>query len=225
MLKFTFVFTLFICIFFSLVSCNNPTDSSSTLSEGTETVEVIFGDQQISLSASNYEELTEEALRLFESEKSQYEPNYDQIQKWFIRYYIQMHEYNEEFSNDELFELAEERYEYEDAWIRYANKEYSVKVSKETLESEAVENFEIYQNNLPPSVRGMSNGLDLTIEEFMLDFDRDHVERSVIWEKLMPTLTKKLQEEENQPLDGVYLGQLYEKEVLNFLEEQENKIE
>jgi len=223
MLKFTFVITLFICIFFSLLSCNNTTDSSSALPEGTETVEVIFGDQQISLSASNYEELTEESLRIFESEKSQYEPNYDQIKKWFIRYYIQMHEYNEEFSNNELFELAEERYEYEDAWKKYANKEYSVKVSEETLESEAVENFETYQNNLPPSVRGMSNGLNLTIEEFMLDFDRDHVERSVIWEKLMPTLTKKLQEEENQRLDGVYLGQLYEEEVLNYLEDQKNK--
>lgn len=222
MSRLTLIFSSIIIIFFLLVSCtNNTVNSTNSLSEENETVEVIFEEQQISLSASNYEDLTEDAIYLYESVASPHNPKHQNIKKWFIRYYIQMHEYNEPLSNEDLLKLAKERHDYEEAWKNYANEEYSVKVSNESLESQAAENFIVYQNNLPPSVSGMSNGLDLTIEEFMLEFDLDHVERSAIWQQLMPLLLEEYQGEEDQRLDNVYLRQLYEEEVTDYLEDQE----
>ncbi|WP_280769911.1 hypothetical protein [Salipaludibacillus daqingensis] len=200
-----------------LLSCNDNTiDSNRNIVQDNDTVEVIFGDQQISLSATNYEELTEEAIRTFEEETSLYEPNRYDRKRWFIRYYIQKHEYNEDWSKQEIFTLSEERYEYEQAWKNYAYEEYSVEVNDEMIDSQAAYNLELYDNNLPPSVSGMSSGLDLSVEEFMMEFDRDYVERSLIWTELMPILLEEYGTEERQ--DGVYLGRLYEEEVMEYLE-------
>ncbi|PYZ93750.1 hypothetical protein CR194_11390 [Salipaludibacillus keqinensis] len=219
-MRLTTIIGLCILILFFIVSCNDrEANQNQIVTEDNDTVEVIFGDQQISLTANNYKDLTEEAIELYEEETSLFKPNRTEIQKWFIRYYIQMHEYNENVTNEELFQLAEERYEYEEAWKEYASEAYSVTVSDEAVESQANYNLDIYTSNLPPSIKGMSSGLDLSVEEFMVEFDRDHVERSVIWQQLMPKLLEKHQSEEAQTLDGVYLGQLYEEEVLEYLEE------
>ncbi|WP_416151489.1 hypothetical protein ACM26V_11135 [Salipaludibacillus sp. HK11] len=214
------IFMFYIPLFFLLVSCNNGTLESSEYNTEEDTVEVVFEEQQNSLTAQNYKELTEESIILYEAKTPLYITNRYDKKKWFIRLYIQMHEYNENWTIDELFDLAEERYEYEKAWKDYAMKEYSVSVSEEEIESQSSYNYNIYQDNLPPSVRGMSDGLDLSVEEFMLEFDRDHAERSVIWKKLMPLLLEEHQDQGNQRLDGVYLGQIYEDEVSDYMEDE-----
>jgi hypothetical protein len=211
-----------LCIFCLLffVSCNDSnSESSQVVSEESNPVEIIFGENYSNLTSEDYEELTVHAIDLYEEETSVFKPDRENIKKWFIRYYIQKYEYNEDWSEEEMFQMAEERFEYEQAWINYAEEEYSVSVSDEEVDSQAEYNLEIYQNNLPPSIRGMSEAMNLSVEEFMIEFDRDHAKRTVLWETLEPVLLQKYEDEDARRLDSVYLGQKYKQEVESYLED------
>lgn len=203
-----------------LISCNDQNNVQTETIYENEPVEAIFGEQQISLTSEDYQALTKEALHVLQVQKPLF---HEEIQrKWFIRYYIQNHEYNENYSNEEIFQMAEERAEYEMAWKEYAYEEYSISVNEDSITTQASYNLEIYQQNIPPSIIGMSEGLDLTIDEFMMEFDRDYVTRTVIWKELMPTLFDKHQADSSERLDGVYLSQRYDQEVLEYIDQHES---
>ncbi|MGJ9382390.1 hypothetical protein [Salipaludibacillus sp. CF4.18] len=203
-----------------LISCSDQNDIQTDTIYENEPVEAIFGEQQISLTSEDYKALTIEALHVLRVQKPLL---HEELQrKWFIRYYIQNHEYNESYSNEEIFQRAQERAEYENAWKDYAFEEYSISVNEDAVASQASYNLEVYQQNIPPSIIGMSEGLDLSIDEFMKGFDRDYVTRTVIWKELMPTLFEKHLAKSSERLDGVYLSQKYDQEVLEYLDQRES---
>ncbi|UJW58624.1 hypothetical protein HXZ66_14970 [Bacillus sp. A116_S68] len=202
-----------------VIACNGENENiNESANEESNPVEVIIGENQASLTVEDYQALTEQALDIFNEATPLYRPNRDDLLRWYVRYYIQKHEYNEPWTEDEIFEMAYARQQYESAWKEYAERQYGVVMTDEDIDSQASYNLEIYENSLPASIIGMSEGLNLTIEEFMLNFDRDYAERTLIWDELMPLLEKKYAAAEATRLDGVYLGKQYEQEVLNYMQ-------
>jgi hypothetical protein len=201
-----------------VIACSGENENlNETANEESNPVEVIIGENQASLTVEDYQALTEQALDNFNEATPLYRPHRDDLLRWYVRYYIQKHEYNELWTDDEIFEMAYARQQYEAAWKEYAERQYGVVMTDNDIDAQANYNLEIYENSLPASIVGMSEGLNLTIEEFMLNFDRDYAERTLIWDELMPLLEKKYAAAEATRLDGVYLGKQYEQEVLNYM--------
>lgn len=180
--------------------------------EEDNTVELIFGEQEVSFTADHYAIMTEDALDLYEEVTPVFIEEEEQLRRWFIRYYIQKHEYNESWSDEELFLLAEERSNFESAWRNYAEVRYGITPSEDAMEEQASYNIELYEASTPASVQGMADGLDLTIEEFFREFDRDHVARTVIWEELFPILQEEYATEDEG--ETVSVAHQYSEEVV-----------
>lgn len=191
--------------------CSNN-EPETVINEQDDTVELIFGEQEVSFTAEHYATMTEEAVTLFEEVRPSFSEDEAQLERWFIRYYIQKHEYNESWSDEELLLLAEERSNFESAWRNYAEARYGVTASEEAVEEQAAYNIELYDESTPASVQGMADGLNLTIEEFFKEFDRDHVARTVIWEELFPILQEEYTSEEDG--ETVSVAHQYSEEVL-----------
>ncbi|SDN55391.1 hypothetical protein SAMN04488053_10238 [Alkalicoccus daliensis] len=198
-----------------LNGCSNS-DPEALISEEDNTVELIFGEQEVSFTAEHYATMTQEALNLFHEELPVYRDDQEQLERWFIRYYIQKHEYNESWSTDEMILLASERSKYETQWRNYAEARYEITASEEAIEAQAEYNIELYESSTPASVQGMADGLNLTIEEFFKEFDKDHVERTVIWEQLFPILQQEYADEENK--DTVSVARRYSEEVIHSIQ-------
>ena len=188
-----------------------------------------FNDYQPPISAEDYRDLTNEAMVLFDNRAYMLsdDADKDELKKWYIRYYIQKHEFEEEWDEIEILQLAKDRLQYEQAWREYAKLEYDVTISEDMVDSQAQYNVEVYQDSMPPIIEGMSTALDKSIEEFMADFDRDHVERTVIWQRLIPTLLEKYEEEPegetSEYVNGVFLRQEFDDEVLSYMEDELNE--
>lgn len=207
------------CMCVIVTACSGGSqDVNDTAAEESNPVEVIIGENQADLTVEDYQALTEQALDIFNEATPLYRPNRDDVLRWYVRYYIQKHDYNETWTEDDMFDMAYARQQYESAWKEYAEREYGIVIADEDIDSRANYNLEVYENALPASIIGMSEGLNLSIEEFMLNFDRDYAERALIWEELMPLLEQKYAAAEASRLDGVYLGRQYKQEVLNYMQ-------
>ncbi|UCZ52271.1 hypothetical protein LGQ02_15675 [Bacillus shivajii] len=212
-----FPFLLILTSFLLITSCSqSKSEPPIVVSNGEKEVNIIFENEVSSLTEFEYQELTEEATNILEENPVSSE----EAERWFIRYYIQKEESRETWTNDEMLKMAEERVDYEKAWKAYAYLEYGISATEEAIESQIQYNLEVYRNSLPPAIQGISSGLDITIEEYLIEFDRDHVERTVTWQKLMPILLEKHRNESAERLDGVYLGKKFEEEVREYMETQ-----
>ncbi|UTR11380.1 hypothetical protein MM300_03350 [Evansella sp. LMS18] len=193
---------------------NTPPNPYAAHTMGDDPVKMVFDEGAAQFVEVNYREVTEEALEhlrnlhIFDED----------TERWFIRYYIENFEEDKGLTVQEMAALARDRAEFETAWREYASTEYGVEVTEEEIDAQIDYNVEAYGNTLPPAVQGISNGLNISYEEYMREFDRDYAERTVIWQKLMPVLLDKHYEEESERLDGVFLGQAYEEEVEAYLE-------
>ena len=206
----------FLFLFLLITGCQQETQEQSPFTAQTidnDSVRTLFDEGPTRVVDLNYTEVTEEALEVLAGLQVY---NKD-IERWFIRYYIETSEKGQSFTPQEILNLAEERHEFESAWREYAYKEYGVEVTEEDIDSQVEYNVDVYEDFLPLAVQGMSKGLNLSFEEFIREFDRDYVERTVLWQKLMPILLAKHHEEESDRLDGVFLGQAYEKEVWKYV--------
>ncbi|WP_156897309.1 hypothetical protein [Alkalicoccus chagannorensis] len=209
-------------LLFLLTAAGCSPESQEAADSENNTVELIFGDQEESFSASYYAEMTEEALDIFES-RTYYPGSGDvddtDLERWFIRYYIQMHEYNENWSVNELMQLAEERVRFEEEWRSLASSRYDIEVDEEDVEEQADYNVELFETNTPASVSGIAEGRGMTIEEFFHEFDRDHAERTVLWERLYPVLQEEYASDEEN--NTVSLAQRYTEDVLTSMQQEE----
>ncbi|PRO64330.1 hypothetical protein C6I21_15465 [Alkalicoccus urumqiensis] len=198
-----------------LTACSNE-EAVPFVEEEEETVELIVGSQESSFNAERYEHLTKEALLIYDASQAMDEQN-EWERRWFVRYYIQMHEYNENWSTDEMLQLAEERVEFETAWRLLARHKYDVSASPEEIEEQAAYSMELFSTDTPASIQGMADGMNMTVEEFFIQFDRDHLERSVMWEDLSPLVAESYRREDDTlPMDA---AQLFNEEVLAYMEE------
>jgi hypothetical protein len=210
--------TAFFAFLFA-AACSGENPSEPVNADEDDTVELIFGEQEVSFTAAHYASMTEEALEVFQEAAPLFTYERENLEKWFIRYYIQMHEYNENWTTDDMLDLARERMRFEKEWRSYAKEYYGVEVSEEMIEEEASYQIELYETNTPASIRGMADGLDMTLEEFFMEFDRDHVARTVIWEELYPLLQEKYAEEEDETVSAAHR---YSEEVLYSLENNDS---
>lgn len=185
-------------------------------------MESSFSDEQPPLSAEDYRDLTDQAVILFNNRKYLLEDaeEDEELKKWFIRYYIQKHEFEEDWDEEEILQLALDRQMYEKAWREYAAEEYDVTISEDMISQQAEYNVQVYQDSMPPIIEGMSASLDKTIEEFMTEFDRDHVERTVIWQRLIPTLLEEYEQDASEYVNGIFLRQEFDEEVVTYMEEE-----
>ncbi|SES17065.1 hypothetical protein [Salisediminibacterium halotolerans] len=209
---------LFLLMLQACTSGSEPTPPEVEVDQ----LESSFSDQQPPLSAEDYRDLTDRAVTLFNNRAYLLEDakEDDELKKWFIRYYIQKHEFEEDWDEEEILQLALDRQSYEKAWREYAEDEYEVTISEEMIKQQAEYNVQVYQDSMPPIIKGMSASLDKTIEEFMTEFDRDHVERTVIWQRLIPTLLEEYEQEASDYVNGVFLRQEFDEEVLTYMEEE-----
>ncbi|WP_147803397.1 hypothetical protein [Alkalicoccus halolimnae] len=210
-----YLLLLSICPFLIVIGCSSNEPAADVTDENT--VELVFGEQEVSLTASHYASMAEDASDTFDDAAPLFTNDEEQLRKWFIRYYIQMHEYGENWSTDEMISLAEERQHFEEAWRTYARQQYDVEVTEEMIDDQAAYNIELYESNTPASVQGMAEGLGMTIEEFFMEFDRDHAERTVIWGELFPVLKEKYENDEEA--ETVSLARKYSEEVVASLQE------
>ncbi|MFC4737547.1 hypothetical protein ACFO4L_13170 [Bacillus daqingensis] len=209
------ILTALLVLLLAAACTNESPDAVPAEEDGT--VELIFGDQEVSFTAGHYERMTNEALDLFAETAAPSQRLDAQLERWFIRYYIQRYEYNESWSPEDILLFAHERSEFETLWREYALIAYEVEVTEEMVENHARYNVELYEGNMPASVQGMSEALDISPEDFFLEFDRDHIERSVIWEELYPLL----EEEYNNASDegnSISIANAYNEEVMLYME-------
>ncbi|WP_096189716.1 hypothetical protein [Evansella halocellulosilytica] len=204
----------FLMTFFLISACSQSSSEPPLIVTGGEEVNIVFEDEVSSLNEEDYKDMTTEAIELSE-EHSIYN---EKVKKWIIRYYIQNEEMQQRWTEDEIIKLSKDRVEFEEAWKDYAYLQYGVTITEEAIESQVEYNLEVYRNHLPPAIQGISKGLDISLEEYLREFDRDHVERTVLWQKLMPILLEKHRNESSERLDGVYLGERYEEEVRKYME-------
>lgn len=206
-------------LFLSIISaCQNTGGENSNIDISFEEVETVYNENTPSLSAEDYADLTSYARVLFQNRSHLLnEDEFQGIEKWFIRYYIQREEFGEDWDLTEIMQLAEDRYIYEQAWRHYAKEAYDVSVTDEMVENQAQYNVHVFQNNTPALIEGMSEGLEKSLEEFLLEFDRDHAERTVIWQHLIPKLLEDSQHESSGYMNGVHLREQFDQEVEEYL--------
>lgn len=203
-----------------LTACQNDDVENSSIDISFDEVEAVYHENTPPLSAEDYADLTSYARILFQNRLHLVnEEQVQEIEKWFIRYYIQREEFQEDWELFEMIQLAEDRYIYEQAWRQYAEEEYDVSVSDEVVEQQAQYNVQVYQNNTPALIEGMSEGLGKSLEEFLTDFDRDHAERTVIWQRLIPELLEDSQHDDSGYMSGVHLREQFDQEVEEYLNE------
>ncbi|AOM82248.1 hypothetical protein [Salisediminibacterium beveridgei] len=203
-----------------ITACQNDNVEDSSLDISFEEVEAVYHENTPPLSADDYADLTAYAQILFQNRLYLVdEDDVQEIEKWFIRYYIQREEFQEDWELIEMIQLAEDRYIYEQAWRQYAEDEYGVSVTDEIVERQARYNVQVYENNTPALIEGMSAGLDKSLEEFLMVFDRDHAERTVIWQRLIPELLEGSQHDDSEYMSGVHLREQFDQEVEEYLNE------
>ncbi|QKS72048.1 hypothetical protein FLK61_35895 [Paenalkalicoccus suaedae] len=210
--------SILIIIIGILAGCSESSTSINTPSQvEPETVELILDNDQQVLDEIDYQIFTDEAVEVFNSMIPYQSEQSDQIRKWFIRYYIQMKEAGEVWSPDEMMTLAQERTMYEHEWKQLAKTNYEIELTEDSIEQQASYAYDLYQDSPPASAVGMANSLQLSLEDFFKEFDRDHAERTVIWKELYPILQAKYREEDGVDLDTVAIAQRYSEEVLESL--------
>lgn len=210
----------FILLVLLISACTNGESENSSLDISFEEVEAVYHENTPPLSADDYADMTAYATVLFENRAHMIDQSdTEEVQKWFIRYYIQREEFQEEWDLEEIIQLAEDRYIYENAWRTYANEAYDVQVTDKMIDQQAHYNIQVYEQNTPALIEGMSQGLDKDLEEFLVEFDRDHAERTVIWQRLIPKLLEESEHETTQNMNGVHLREKFDQEVEEYLDE------
>lgn len=215
--------SLFACLMiFALLgtACMNQQSENSSLDISFEEVEAVYHENTPPLSADDYAELTTYAETLFQNRAYMIEQSdTKEVKKWFIRYYIQREEFQEDWDLEEIIQLAQDRYIYEKAWRLYAKEAYEVEVTDEMIDQQAYYNIQVYEQNTPALIEGMSKGLDKDLEEFLMEFDRDHAERTVIWQRLIPVLLEETEHQTTQDMNGVHLREQFDQEVEEYLDD------
>ncbi|MBB5172738.1 hypothetical protein [Texcoconibacillus texcoconensis] len=214
-------FATFIFLLIAMTGCQNDSPPIKEQFEENEEVEIIFDNEIEDLNFEDYRNITEEANEYLNDENID-DPD---IRRWFIREKISHLQNRIQKTNENILEDAKERFKYEIAWRELAEKRYHIHASETSIKEQIEYNLALFGDEMPETIIGMAEGLDMTVEEFMSEFDRDHAERSVIWQKLMPLLMEKYQQTTDEVVESFQLGQLYEQEVYDYLEEEEEEAE
>lgn len=172
--------------------------------EGHGASESLISEETINLDVGKPKVVKEQSTEDFKSYIHTFKKKADKIkltsdtneleEKWMKRLYVQKsidknnNLTQEEIDLKELKKEAKEKAKYEKTWIKLAKQEYGIKITKKEVDQW----IEQGPDASPTSEQlAYAESLGLTLEQLNHEYDRDHYEKWVVWEKLAPILSEK----------------------------------
>ncbi|WP_215142740.1 hypothetical protein [Exiguobacterium qingdaonense] len=130
------------------------------------------------------------------------------------RMYVEKKMYEEAVDVEQLLIRAKKQASFDRAWLAHAKGEYGIVVTDEAIDewiekgpdSEVIESQSRY-----------AEAKEMSVYELNHDYYRDQYVKWVVWEALIPLVTKRYEASSEQVLDNNRLIELYEQEVENSL--------
>lgn len=99
-----------------------------------------------------------------------------------------------DFSDEEIIQKAKQEKQENERYIAYAKEQYGVSFSDEEIDQLVEEYFQLEGSELE-KVQAFAGMLDMTVEEYMYEFERARNTQSLMWMELQPLLKEKYAEE------------------------------
>ncbi|WBL17229.1 hypothetical protein [Sutcliffiella sp. NC1] len=129
------------------------------------------------------------------------------LEKWVIRVIGDEKLMNKrDLSKEEALQSATERYEYITVWKDHARTTYNIVLTDEEVNT-WIENNVVTSEDIPQQ-KAFAEALGLTIEQLIVEWDRDLYEQQVYWEKLIPLLEEKYETSDLQVLSEKYESEI-----------------
>lgn len=184
---------------------------------------------QIIVDQTLEEQLAMMKEAIAEAERLQSQMNDPQIYNWLIRTVSDAKTFDPDITDEELIAKAIQEKKELEQFIAFAASEYHISFSETEVDEFIKEHLRLDEQGLA-EFQPFAELMEMTVEEFLFEFERDRNTKLVVWTHLLPLLEQKYAADINKarefnkqgepmPLNvNALLQEKYEIEIKNYYE-------